>query len=203
MDRTIQDLLAYSRLTRSEMQLVELPLEETISDVLANHQATIRESGATVIVERPLPRVYADSTGLFQAVSNLVANALKFHRPNQPPSIRLRAEPTDHGTRLWVEDDGIGIDPRHQERIFKLFERLHSPSEYPGTGIGLSLVRKAVHRMGGTCGVESSPDSGSRFWIDFPAACPLADPAEPASRADAPRPRRLQSRAHRVVTEGG
>lgn len=202
MDAIIQDLLAYSRLTRAEMQLVELPLEDVISDVLANHQAAIRQSGATVLVERPLPRVCADSTGLFQAMSNLVANALKFHRPGQPPALRLRAERTDHGIRLWVEDDGIGIDPQHHERIFKLFERLHGQSEYPGTGIGLSLVRKAVNRMGGACGVESSPGSGSRFWIDFPDACPLGATASPARRGDATRSRSARGRTHQAVSQG-
>lgn len=180
MDTTIQDLLGYSRLARTDMQLVELPLESLISDVLANHQALIRQTGATVIVDRPLPSVCADRTGLFQAVSNLVSNALKFSRPGLPPKVRLRTETTDHGVRLWVEDDGIGIDPRHHERIFKLFERLHSQAEYPGTGIGLSLVRKAVNRMGGTCGLESSPDAGSRFWIDFPDACAVATSARAA-----------------------
>jgi PAS domain S-box-containing protein len=202
MDTIIQDLLAYSRLTRSDMQLVELPLEDVVSDVLANHQAAIRQSGATVVVERPLPHVCADSTGLFQAISNLVANALKFHRPDRPPSIRLRTERTDHGIRLWVEDEGIGIDPRHHEQIFKLFERLHSQTEYPGTGIGLSLVRKAVHRMGGACGVESSPGSGSRFWIDFPDVCPLAGPTEPARHTDANRTVGVRPQVHQAFTEG-
>jgi signal transduction histidine kinase len=174
MDTIIQDLLGYSRLARAEMQLIELPLDEMINDVLAHHHAVIRESGAHVQVARPLPVVLADKTGLFQALSNLVSNALKFTRPGDPPEIRIRCETTEAGTRLWVEDGGIGIDPRHHERIFKLFERLHSPAEYPGTGIGLSLVRKAVMRMGGQCGVESQPNQGSRFWIEFPQACAVA-----------------------------
>ncbi len=173
MDSIIQDLLAYSRLSRSEMQLVELPLDDTIADVLAHHHAAIRQAGARVEVDRPLPTVFADKTGLFQAISNLVSNALKFTRANHPPLVRIRAEIVGEGARLWIEDNGIGIDHRHHDRIFQLFERLHSPADYPGTGIGLSLVRKAITRMGGNCGVESVPGEGSRFWIDFPRATAL------------------------------
>lgn len=179
MDSIIQDLLRYSRLARSDMQLADVPLDDLVADVLAGHQALIRHTGAIVEIESPLPTVCADRTGLFQAVSNLVSNALKFSRPAQPPSVRIRAETLEHGVKLWVEDRGIGIDPRYHERIFQLFERLHSATEYPGTGIGLSLVRKAVTRMGGRCGLESAPEAGSRFWIEFPAACAL----NPKSRA--------------------
>jgi PAS domain S-box-containing protein len=171
MDTIIQDLLGYSRLSRAEMQVIELSLDEVVSDVLMHHQAIIKQTCAVVTVQRPLPNACADHTGLFQALCNLVSNSLKFTRPGQPPEITIRAETTDHGVRLWVEDRGIGIDARHHERIFQLFERLHSNADYPGTGIGLSLVRKAVTRMGGNCGVDSSPDTGSRFWIEFPSIC--------------------------------
>ena len=172
MDTIIQDLLAYSRLSRSEMQLVPISLDEMVSDVLAHHHATIKQTGANITVHRPLPGVLADKTGLFQALSNLVSNALKFTRPGHLPHITIRGVESAEGIRLWVEDQGIGIDRRHHERIFQLFERLHSPADYPGTGIGLSLVRKAVSRMGGECGVESAPDAGSRFWLAFPSAVP-------------------------------
>jgi PAS domain S-box len=181
MDSIIQDLLAYSRLSRAEMQLVELPLDDVVGDVLAHQHAAIRQAGARVEIGRPLPAVFADKTGLFQALSNLVSNALKFTRPGEPPLVRIRAEMLGEGARLWIEDNGIGIDRRHHERIFQLFERLHSPADYPGTGIGLSLVRKAVTRMGGSCGVESTPGEGSRFWIDFPRASALL----PAAHATA------------------
>lgn len=171
MDTIIQDLLGYSRLSRAEMQLIELSLEDVVSDVLMHHQAIIKQTDAVITVDRPLPNVCADHTGLFQALCNLVSNSLKFTRPGQRPAIAIHAESGERGVRLWVEDNGIGIDPRHHERIFQLFERLHSNADFPGTGIGLSLVRKAVTRMGGNCGVESSSESGSRFWIDFPGIC--------------------------------
>lgn len=183
MDTIIQDLLGYSRLARTDLQLAEIPLDDLVADVLVNHHAMIRQTSAQVTVESPLPLIHADRTGLFQAVSNLFSNALKFSRPGQPPVVRIRAEQQETVVRLWVEDNGIGIDPRHHERIFQLFERLHSPAEYPGTGIGLSLVRKAVTRMGGHCGVESAPEAGSRFWIEFPAVAPapLAPPPHVAA----------------------
>lgn len=168
MDTIINDLLAYSRMSRTQMQIAELPLEPLINEVLVLQQAQIQHANAKVIVDSPLPSVQADRTGLFQSLSNLIANALKFTVAGRPPVIRIRAETLAGRIRLWIEDNGIGIDPQHHERIFKLFERLHPASEYPGTGIGLSLVRKAVLRMGATCGVESSPGAGSRFWIDFP-----------------------------------
>lgn len=168
MDTIINDLLSYSRLSRAEMQIVEQSLEAIVGDVLTFQYAQIQQAKAAVIVDSPLPHVRADRTGLFQALSNLVSNALKFTSQDRPPVVRIRAESRFDHVRVWIEDNGIGIDPRHHDRIFKLFERLHGASEFPGTGIGLSLVRKAVQRMGGSCGVESTEGEGSRFWIDFP-----------------------------------
>lgn len=175
MEAIIHDLLGYSRLARADMALVPVPLDELVADVVSHQQAAIQRCGARVDVERPLPAVLADRVGLYQTLSNLLSNALKFSAAGRPPAVRLRAEPRGSVVRLWVEDNGIGIHPRHHDKIFQLFERLHSPSEYPGTGVGLALVRKAVQRMGGQCGVESAPGAGSRFWIDFhPAAVPNA-----------------------------
>ncbi len=115
----------------------------------------------------PLPRVFADRVGLFQILTNLLSNALKFVEPGRAPAIRIRAETGPVFTRLWIADNGIGVPPRHHEKIFQLFERLQGADEYPGSGVGLALVRKAAIRMGGQCGVESNPGAGSRFWIDF------------------------------------
>jgi len=186
MESMIHDLLGYSRVARADVSLTLLPLDEAVAEVLGHHQTMIQRTGAQLQVASPLPRVLADRVGLFQALSNLIANSLKFVSADRTPLIRVRAECGSGSTRLWVEDNGIGIHARHHEKIFKLFERLHSVSEYPGTGIGLALVRKVVHRMGGRCGVESAPDIGSRFWIDFPVADdpqetgPVASGTEPA-----------------------
>src|SRR5262249_27516595 len=96
--------------------------------------------------------------------------AVKFVPPGDMPRVRVRTEQNNGRVRLWVEDNGIGIKPEHQHRIFGMFERLHPERTYEGTGIGLAIVRKAVDRMGGTVGVESDGITGSRFWIDLPAA---------------------------------
>ena len=119
-------------------------------------------------MKKPLPTVAAHPATLGQVVANLIANALKFAAPGVSPMIDIWAEQRDANVRLWVEDNGIGIEPEYQERIFQVFERLHGVESYPGTGIGLAIVRKGVERMGGTAGVESVPGQGSRFWVTLP-----------------------------------
>lgn len=173
MDALIHDLLAYSRLARAEIRLDAIPLDEAFDEVLAHQRATIREAGAEVRVERPLPTVQADRVGLQQVLTNLISNALKFTVPGRRPEIVVRAEPGDERVRVWIEDNGIGIEPRQQEAVFEIFHRLHSERDYAGTGVGLSLVRKGMARMGGACGVESEPGRGSRFWLDFEPAAAL------------------------------
>jgi len=170
MESTIHDLLGYSRLARADMVLTPIALDDAVAEAVAHHQTTIQRSGARVVVDRELPRVRADRVGLFQILTNLLSNALKFSVPGQVPVIRISAENGSTFTRLRIADNGIGVPTRHHEKIFQLFERLHGAAEYPGTGIGLALVRKAATRMGGNCGVESPAEGGSRFWIDFPAA---------------------------------
>ena len=121
-------------------------------------------------VADPLPTVIGHGPTFAQVLANLVANAVKFVPPERTPEVRILAEPRDGQVRLWVEDNGIGIAPEHHERIFRVFERLHRAIEYPGTGIGLAIVRKAMERMGGRSGVVSEPGRGSRFWIELPRA---------------------------------
>ncbi|MFT3830789.1 MAG: PAS domain S-box protein [Opitutaceae bacterium] len=174
MDRLIVDLLAYSRLSRAELNVVSTELEPIIESVLAGFQTTIARTQATIAVERPLPAVLADRVGLSQALSNLVANALKFAAPGRAPCITLRATNEHGAVRLCVEDNGIGIPAHQHQAIFRLFHRLNGTQKYPGTGIGLSLVAKAMTRMGGSCGVESEPGAGSRFWLQFQATEPAA-----------------------------
>jgi signal transduction histidine kinase len=109
----------------------------------------------------------AEESSATQCLSNLLGNAVKFVPKGRQPVVTVSAEKRDNRIRLWIEDNGIGIAPQDQEKIFKMFERVDSAREYEGTGIGLAIVRKAAERMGGTVGVESQPSVGSRFWLDF------------------------------------
>jgi PAS domain S-box-containing protein len=169
MDAMISDLLDYSRLVRGELPLEEVDLGSAVDRALSELEAELSQRRAAVEVERPLPRVRAHGLTLALALQNLISNAAKFVAPGTEPRIRIRATLGASGVRrLWVEDNGIGIAPEHQDRIFGVFERLHRSDAYPGTGIGLAIVRKALERMGGRVGLESKPGKGSRFFLEFP-----------------------------------
>lgn len=169
LDELIKDLLDYSRLTRAEIRLQTVSLDAVADDVLAALRASIAEKDAQVELIRPLGLVCGHPAVLVQAISNLLDNALKFSEPGVRPRIRLRSEEAaPRWRRLWVEDNGIGIAPEHQQKVFEVFQRLHSHAEYPGTGIGLAIVRKGIERLGGSIGVDSRPGEGSRFWIELP-----------------------------------
>ncbi|WP_188312103.1 sensor histidine kinase [Salinarimonas soli] len=167
MEDLIQDILSYSRLAREEVSLRPVSLERIVDGVLTRSAERMGETGAEIVLERPLPAVLGHAPILSQAVENLVLNAVKFVGPGTRAQVRIRAEPRDGWVRLSVEDNGIGIAVEHHERIFRPFERLHGAEAYPGTGIGLAIVRRSVERMGGRCGVASVPGSGSTFWIEL------------------------------------
>jgi len=166
MDRLILDLLHYSAVNRAAIELKPVDLGAVVRGVLSVLEAELSERDALVLVDEPLPRVLAHEVLLSQAITNLVSNAAKFVRTGERPWIQIRAEAGER-VRLWVEDHGIGISPEHHERIFRVFERLHAKAEYAGTGVGLSIVAKAVEHVGGRVGVESELGKGSRFWIEL------------------------------------
>jgi PAS domain S-box-containing protein len=168
MDLLIHDLLAYSRLSREELKIEPVGLEPAVTEAQAQIGATLRERGGRISVEAPLPEVMGHRGTLVQVTANLLGNAIKFVAPDVEPSVRVWTEPREGCIRLWVKDNGIGIAPEHQERIFRVFERLHGRETYPGTGIGLAIVHRGVERMGGRVGVESAPGRGSRFWVELP-----------------------------------
>jgi PAS domain S-box-containing protein len=166
MDTLIQGLLSYSRLSRVDLEPRTVALESVVRTALCQLEAEIQERDALITVETPLPRVMGDPLALVQILSNLLLNAVKFVAPEVKPEVRVRAETKGDRVRLWVEDNGIGIAPEHQQRVFNVFERLHGIETYPGTGIGLAIVRKGIERLGGRVGLESAPGRGSRFWIE-------------------------------------
>jgi signal transduction histidine kinase len=170
MDALIQDLLAYSRVSRSDMALGAVSLSDVANEALAQVEGDVAASGGTVTVAPALPAVLAHRVALVQSVANLIANGVKFMPEGRKPELRVRAEQENGRTRLWVEDNGIGIDAAHHERVFGVFERLHQSEHYPGTGIGLAIVRKSVERMGGRVGVVSATGQGSKFWIELTSA---------------------------------
>jgi len=111
--------------------------------------------------------VYDVKTALNQVITNLLGNAAKFVKPGMVPEINVRGEDRGSAVRLWIEDNGIGIEPADQERIFDMFIQVHEPGQYGGTGIGLAIVKKAAQTMRGAVGVESKEGEGSRFWVDL------------------------------------
>jgi len=169
LDGLVLDLLAYARVARTEMSLSAVNVQDAWAMAVAQYEQLIAEKGAYIEAVLPLPNVRAHKATLAQVLANLLSNALKFVAPGVVPHVRLRAEERLEMVRLWVEDNGMGISPEYHERVFRLFERLHG-KEYSGTGIGLSIVRKGVERMGGRVGLESAAGPGTRFWIELPRA---------------------------------
>lgn len=162
MDVLIQDLLAYSRISRVRMALENVPLNEVVQEALADLAAEAQGSHASIRVEVPALMVQAHRATLKQVILNLVSNAIKFIAAGKQPIVCIRAHADNGQVKLAVADNGIGIAPAHYERIFNVFERLHGAESYPGTGVGLSIVKKGLVRMQGSISVESGPD-GSVF----------------------------------------
>ncbi|MBE9104653.1 CHASE3 domain-containing protein [Nostoc cf. edaphicum LEGE 07299] len=170
MDTLIAELLAYSRLSRVQIQMQKVDLTNVVEEALKQLSKQVQEQLAQVTVAKPLPLVIAHRSTLVQIVTNLLSNAMKFVQPGIQPKVQIYAEEQQDSIQLSIVDNGIGIAPEHQERIFRVFERLHGVEIYPGTGIGLAIVRKGLERMGGRAGVESQLGTGSRFWIALPKA---------------------------------
>jgi len=167
MQRLIQDLLAYSRVDTQGQVFEPVSVEALAGYALDNVRAAVEESRA-VVTHDPLPTVMADERQLLQLLQNLLSNALKF-RGEQPPRVHVSAERRGGEWLFSVRDNGIGIDPQYAERIFAVFQRLHTIAEYPGTGIGLAICKKIVERHGGRIWVESQPGTGSTFYFTLPS----------------------------------
>jgi signal transduction histidine kinase len=169
MDQLIQDILNYSRVWRQDMLLHTVDLDQVVRDAVEQIRGDAGEAGAFQLeIAGGLPSVRGDQGVLVQVVLNLLSNAIKYVAKGTTPVLRIWAETADGTARLVLQDNGIGIAPDDQERIFKVFERLHGMETYPGNGIGLALARRALTRLGGRIGVQSRLGEGSRFWIELP-----------------------------------
>ena len=176
MDSLIQDLLTYGKLGHAQFPGELQDLEKPIARALGELRGRIVERRAEVRVERPLQKAWGNFEGLYQVFLQLLSNAIKFVPLGRQPQIRIWTEAVGDKTRVWVEDNGIGIEPRHTERIFRVFEQL-GETEVDGHGIGLAMVRAIVSRMEGQVGVLSIPDRGSRFWILLEGSEPTRNPS--------------------------
>ena len=167
MQVLINDLLTYSRVGSTEKRFTPTPLQDVLKRALANLQTAIEESGA-VVTHDPLPVVKGDAPQLVQLFQNLIGNAIKY-RGEKPPQIHVSVCREDGNWRVAVRDNGIGIEPQYAERIFEIFQRLHTADQYSGTGIGLAICRKIVERHGGRIWVESQAGMGATFHLTIPA----------------------------------
>ncbi len=168
LDRQILNVLEYNRLLGGELPMEEVDLEALIREVLTSPD--LQTARPSITIESHLPSVEGNRPALSQAVSNLLSNAVKFVAPGRTPAVEIRAEPRGDSVRVYFKDNGIGISQKGQQKIFRLFQRLHSAEAYDGTGIGLAIVKIAVERMGGQVGVNSEPGKGSEFWVQLKRA---------------------------------
>jgi PAS domain S-box-containing protein len=168
MHQLIEDLLNYSRMERRLLHSTSLDLQALVQALVAERMPELEQSGVVLRMAVPDISVRADRDGLAIVLRNLLENAFKFSRSAQPPTVEIGARAEGDRAILWVRDNGIGFDMKFHDRIFEIFQRLQRAEDYPGTGIGLALVRKAMQRMGGRAWAESAPGEGATFFLEIP-----------------------------------
>jgi light-regulated signal transduction histidine kinase (bacteriophytochrome) len=169
LDRMIRDVLRYSHVSRMEIERGAVELDKLVRNVIATEPALDTHRDAIKIIN-PLPALMSSAELLKESIAALLSNAVKFVPPGRAPQVKIRAEERPNRVRVWCEDNGAGITPEFQQRAFSMFERIHAGQDSEGNGVGLAIVKRAVTRLGGEVGVESTPGEGSRFWIDLPRA---------------------------------
>ncbi len=169
MQALIQDLLAYSRVTTRGAPPTRVDPHEALGEAVRNLHMAIREAGALVTNDE-LPLVRVDRIQLVQLFQNLIGNAIKFREPSEPARVHISARAEDSGVVFSVTDNGIGIDPKYFDRLFVIFQRLHTRQDYPGTGIGLALCKRIVERHDGRIWLDSEPGRGTTIYFTLPAA---------------------------------
>jgi PAS domain S-box-containing protein len=167
MNQLISDLLAYSRLERQAITPRSIELTYLLEALVEERKAEMENHNVHLTMKVNNMTVVADAEGLTQALRNYLDNAIKFSREVAEPCIEIGAEETERTCRVWVRDNGIGFDMTYHDRIFEIFQRLHRDEDYPGTGIGLALVRKAMERMGGRAWAESAVGKGATFYLEI------------------------------------
>ncbi len=165
MGQLIDDLLKFSRLGRKSIKREAVALSDVFETVIETLADEIEKTKAQIEIPEDLPVIQADSNLLVNILINLLDNAIKYHKPDDGPVVNVAYETTDQAVVLSIGDNGIGIEPEYREKIFKMFQRLHSQADYPGTGIGLAAVKKALQMMDGEIRVESAPGKGSIFKV--------------------------------------
>ncbi len=176
MQMLVQDLLVYARIDNRAAEWEMVSSRTSCMKAVENLQPRLKEAGATILVG-DMPTVLADGSQLELLFQNLIGNAVKFRRPDVPPEVYVSARRIKEGWRFTVRDNGIGIKPEFQDRVFDIFQRLHSHDQYPGTGIGLAICKRIVERYNGRIWVRSHPGEGSKFYfvLPIPRLSPTAD----------------------------
>ena len=180
MQQLIEDLLLLARTGQIQGEPEDVDLHALLDEVRARCASHIEHERATIRVVSPLPRLHVDRLRFSQVLQNLLDNGVKFHREGLDPVLEVGAERNQGETRLYVRDNGIGIEKRYQEKIFGLFQRLDTNRE--GTGVGLTIARRVVEQHGGKLWVESEPGRGSTFWLSLPDSVIVDDSAGVSAR---------------------
>ena len=170
MERLIEDLLRYARLGRRALIIKTVPLAKVIEEARERLSAKLAATRGTIVAPSDLPSVSGDPTLLGAIFLNVLDNALTYHRPGVAPEVLVTCQVRGGRCTVVVSDNGIGIPEEHHQKIFRVFQRLHTQEDYPGTGIGLAMVEKCVKALGGRVWVESRVGEGSRFFIELPGA---------------------------------
>ncbi len=165
LDILIQDLLTYNKVSKGRQAIVPVDLDRLMQDILTGYP-TFQNSKLNFEVQRPLDAVLGHESGLTQVIANLLTNAVKFVSPERAQKIKIWTEPKEFTVRLWIEDNGIGIDPKNHLRIFKMFEQVDG-KKFEGTGMGLAIAGKGMESMQGSIGLESKLGSGTKLWIEL------------------------------------